>query len=319
MKVICHILSLLMLLFPVTGRCVTASENYVRIIIIQTNRYLSGGLPQTGMSVTDKTTDNHLYCGMQYMGTHSMGFYDNEARIYDALLTRFTTPDPLSEKYPDISPYASRANNPLLFVDEDGRDYDVTFDENNNIVTIKAKYYTFKEDEESLNSAISYWNNNSNKFSIDGYKVEFRLDVKIIEDMPKSGNLKTDLTILNTEISKDMYSDFENKKTNLNAYIVTDKETRGSGGARGNLIMVDRSQEHGTTGSHEVGHTLGLEHKSSGIMTPTNNDIARQYSINKSYIKDIISNAFSPKNNGVGKGTVKSDNGYFPNYNINKL
>ena len=34
MKIVCHILLLimLMLLFPVTGRCVTASENYVRII-----------------------------------------------------------------------------------------------------------------------------------------------------------------------------------------------------------------------------------------------------------------------------------------------
>lgn len=90
--------------------------------ILQTNRYLSGGLPQTAMTVNDRFIDNHLYCSMQYTGTHSMGFYDNTARIYDAILTRFTTQDPLSEKYPDISPYASRANNPMMFVDRDGKD-----------------------------------------------------------------------------------------------------------------------------------------------------------------------------------------------------
>ena len=104
---------------------VTTSENYVinkdylgsiatitdkNGTILQTNRYLSGGLPQTAMTINDRFIDNHLYCSMQYTGTHSMGFYDNTARIYDAILTRFTTPDPLSEKYPDIYPYASRAN-----------------------------------------------------------------------------------------------------------------------------------------------------------------------------------------------------------------
>ena len=91
--------------------------------ILQTNRYLSGGLPQTAMTVNDRFIDNHLYCSMQYTGTHSMGFYDNTARIYDAILTRFTTQDPLSEKYPDISPYASRANNPMKYVDRDGRKF----------------------------------------------------------------------------------------------------------------------------------------------------------------------------------------------------
>ena len=71
------------------------------------------------MTVNDRFIDNHLYCSMQYTGTHSMGFYDNTARIYDAILTRFTTQDPLSEKYPDISPYASRATNPMKYVDND--------------------------------------------------------------------------------------------------------------------------------------------------------------------------------------------------------
>ncbi len=46
---------------------------------------------------------------------------DNRARVLDALTGRFTTPDPLAEKYPDQSPYAHCANNPVRFIDPTGR------------------------------------------------------------------------------------------------------------------------------------------------------------------------------------------------------
>jgi hypothetical protein len=40
--------------------------------------------------------------------------------MYPALM-RFTTPDPLAEKYYSISPYAYCGNNPIKFVDTDGK------------------------------------------------------------------------------------------------------------------------------------------------------------------------------------------------------
>jgi RHS repeat-associated protein len=54
--------------------------------------------------------------------TNGLDFYDFEARAYDPVLMRFTRPDPLAEKYPHISPYVFCANNPVRFVDPDGRD-----------------------------------------------------------------------------------------------------------------------------------------------------------------------------------------------------
>jgi len=46
---------------------------------------------------------------------------DFGGRVYDPRIGRFLSVDPLQEKYPFLSPYNSMANNPLLFVDPDGR------------------------------------------------------------------------------------------------------------------------------------------------------------------------------------------------------
>jgi RHS repeat-associated protein len=48
--------------------------------------------------------------------------YDFGARIYDARIGHFVSTDPLEAKYPYLSPYAFAANNPIYFVDPDGRD-----------------------------------------------------------------------------------------------------------------------------------------------------------------------------------------------------
>ena len=47
--------------------------------------------------------------------------YDFGARMYDARLGIFTSVDPMSHKYPGWSPYSAFANNPIRFVDTDGR------------------------------------------------------------------------------------------------------------------------------------------------------------------------------------------------------
>ena len=46
--------------------------------------------------------------------------YDFSARWYDQQLCRFTTPDPLQEKYPHLSPYLYCAANPLRYTKSTG-------------------------------------------------------------------------------------------------------------------------------------------------------------------------------------------------------
>ncbi|MFV0305101.1 MAG: RHS repeat-associated core domain-containing protein [Moheibacter sp.] len=49
------------------------------------------------------------------------GLYYYGARYYNPRVSNWLSVDPLAEKYPSISPYAFVANNPIIFVDPDGR------------------------------------------------------------------------------------------------------------------------------------------------------------------------------------------------------
>ena len=63
------------------------------------------------------TTDRYQYSGQEFDRMNGLDLYDFHARQYDPVLGRFTTPDPLSEKYYHISPYAYCLNNPIKLID----------------------------------------------------------------------------------------------------------------------------------------------------------------------------------------------------------
>lgn len=52
---------------------------------------------------------------------HGYDTYDYGFRGYYPAVGRFTTVDPLAEKYYGISPYVYCAGNPIMFIDPDGR------------------------------------------------------------------------------------------------------------------------------------------------------------------------------------------------------
>jgi hypothetical protein len=52
---------------------------------------------------------------------HGMGLYDFGARQLDEMVPGFLTVDPLCEKYYSVSPYVYCANNPMRYIDPDGR------------------------------------------------------------------------------------------------------------------------------------------------------------------------------------------------------
>jgi RHS repeat-associated protein len=63
----------------------------------------------------------YKYNGKEFDRMYGLDWYDYSARIMDPTLGRFNSIDPLAEKYPNISPYVYCLNNPVRYIDPDGK------------------------------------------------------------------------------------------------------------------------------------------------------------------------------------------------------
>ena len=70
---------------------------------------------------TGGTKQPYKYNGKELERMGGLDLYDYSARSHDPILGRFTSIDPLATKYYSISPYVYCLNNPVRFVDNDGR------------------------------------------------------------------------------------------------------------------------------------------------------------------------------------------------------
>ena len=83
----------------------------------ETNHYYPFG----GVFVATNNVQPYKYNGKEFDSKNGLNWYDYGARHYDAALGRFVTVDPLAEKYYDISPYTYCVNNPVVYIDPDGK------------------------------------------------------------------------------------------------------------------------------------------------------------------------------------------------------
>jgi RHS repeat-associated protein len=89
-------------------------------VVESQNFYPFGALSQS-YSRENSLENNRLYQGKEYQKDLSLNLYDFEWRQYDPWSVRTTTMDPHAEMFYPLSPYSWAGNNPLLFVDPDGR------------------------------------------------------------------------------------------------------------------------------------------------------------------------------------------------------
>lgn len=87
--------------------------------IVQYQYYYPFGMPENDI----ESWGNHPYRfgGKEFDTMHGLNLYDFHARQYDPALGRFMSIDPLAEKYYSISPYSYCMNNPVKFIDTDGK------------------------------------------------------------------------------------------------------------------------------------------------------------------------------------------------------
>ena len=93
----------------------------------ETNHYYPfGGI----FASSSNSVQPYKYNGKELDTKNGLDWYDYGARHYDAALGRFTTVDPMAEKYYQTSPYTYCLNNPVKYIDPTGQFVSPIYDRN---------------------------------------------------------------------------------------------------------------------------------------------------------------------------------------------
>jgi RHS repeat-associated protein len=91
--------------------------------VTQENAFYPFGAPIAALSYNAQLSNRNRYLreGKEYIDDFWWNKYDHGWRAFDPLIVRSLQRDPLAYMYPHISPYALWNNNPMRFIDPDGR------------------------------------------------------------------------------------------------------------------------------------------------------------------------------------------------------
>lgn len=143
-----------------------------RVVIDQTGKigqvadYYPFGMRQEPLQQLG-SDNKYLYNGKELQ--EGLDWYDYGARMYDPSLGKWHTIDPLAEKYDMLSPYNYCINNPIKYVDPDGRDGMVTgtgTKEDPYVITATYYYENGSLNEyqtKALNGAVDAYNSMGGK------------------------------------------------------------------------------------------------------------------------------------------------------------
>ena len=114
--------------------------------LTETDNYYPFGMRIKALSSSVAQPENqYLYNGKELQEDFGLDWYDYGARFYDAQLGRWHVIDPKAEDYVFQSPYVYAANNPIKFIDVNGKyadEYDVKYDASTG--TVKSTWVSNK-------------------------------------------------------------------------------------------------------------------------------------------------------------------------------
>ena len=235
--------------------------------------------------------NKYKYIDKELDTMYGWNMQDHEARWYDPVVGRWVATDPLQEKYASFSTYYYANNNPLVFIDFNGKDGVRIVDEDNKTLTIKADYFVITAAQQYRdNNIINVFKGYSSKDieKMNSYN-EYLNNLKLIVPAGeyKGYSILFDLSFFDAgdaleasiEASEDMYEGISignimqlgNEKTHKNLNFQTKYNDDGStstvGGTtvKNKTIVMNKPGDTKMNRIHEIFHTLGFSHpKGSG-------------------------------------------------------
>ncbi|MDU1893067.1 MAG: RHS repeat-associated core domain-containing protein, partial [Dysgonomonas sp.] len=254
-------------------------------MVIQKNHYYPFGTAFAETSKEEQDKQPYKYNGKELDQRLGLKLYDYLARQMDGAIGRFTTVDPLAEKFYSWSPYAYVMNNPINAVDLRGDS--VWFTIENNIATLHftAKVINMSGDNINVKTAAK----NLTKSISSALGDEITID-------GKSYSLKTDINITGV-------TSVDDTETSDHLFVLSEQSKYRIGGAineiGGKVMHLNKDHYNGIfsdntrSGIHEFGHALGLEHPDpKGLGNNPKNDVMFQGGEGKKIMGGAVKNAY---------------------------
>ncbi|GGB73318.1 hypothetical protein GCM10007424_11520 [Flavobacterium suaedae] len=179
--------------------------------IVEEDNYYPFGLKHKGYNIAvnggNDKAQKYKYNGKELQDELNLNLYDYDARNYDPALGRWFNVDPLAEIYSQVSVYAYTLDNPIFFIDPDGKKVKNSDEERKN----KAE-----QDVEQAKNAVNMFEKKygKNKKDYSGNKKEYKR-YKRYSNMLKNAEKELKKYKNRSEITERKIKEFKENSPNL--------------------------------------------------------------------------------------------------------